>query len=659
MTDIATLGLQVDTQDVPPAVDRLNQLTGAAKRAEDAAQGIGSAFNNASAFSRASIEGMAASMAKVANISQKAQYAITNVGNAATRVSNAMNAGTHNAANLAAQGFDIVTTAASGMSAGLIGLQQGLQVAQVAMISGGGFARSLGAAFISMLSPVTLLSVGLTTAAALAIQYFLGVSSSSQTAEDTLVKQEALIGRVADKWGEALPAVKAYNDELVRSKDLAEQAAAVDVVKQDKLKIVNELLEQLNVNMADWRERLQNAGMESVVFDDLQRKLQASAEKLRDGKDESAALASVMGILRSSIEDQSNPALVAMIELLTQLKGAAAKAATAVAAIRPDVQSMTTDRVNPNSAGFVDPTGTFRRPSEFIPFSAPTPGSRPLVELEGFPKIGGGSKQSAYESATRSIIEQTAALKAQNDVQASLNPLVTDYGYSLAKAKATSDLLAAAERDKKTITAELTNEINANATALANQTVIQAKNAEATAAAKANLEAAKSAATGFLSTMRQGLVASEGWWRSFGSAALGVLDKIASAIETQLVNALFNPTAGGFNILSLFLGSTVAGGVSGGSAGASAAASAPVAKMAARLPAARAAANSNAKGAGVHVTAEVSVNENGNWEAKVTDIADKSAGRAAGQVKAGFDAWKRTGQHVDIEKHLKNRRRIG
>jgi hypothetical protein len=70
---------------------------------------------------------------------------------------------THNTANLAAQGFDIGTTAAGGISAGLIGMQQGLQIAQVAMTTSGGFAKTLGAALLAMLSPVTLLAVGLTT----------------------------------------------------------------------------------------------------------------------------------------------------------------------------------------------------------------------------------------------------------------------------------------------------------------------------------------------------------------------------------------------------------------------------------------------------------------------------------------------------------------
>lgn len=180
------------------------------------------------------------------------------------------------------------------------------------------------------------------------------------------------------------------------------------------------------------------------------------------------------------------------------------------------------------------------------------------------------------------------------------------------------------------------------------------------------MEAAKSAATGFLSTLRQGLVSGEGWWKSFGNAALSVLDKIASAIETQLVNALFTPSAGGFNLLSLLGigGGVAAGGLSGGAAdgaaGASAIASAaPVAKMAARLPAVRSAANNNAQGPGGHVTAEVSVNQDGNWEAKVTNIADKSAGRMGQVIQASHTAWKKNGLHNDIEDHLKNRRKIG
>jgi hypothetical protein len=63
--------------------------------------------------------------------------------------------------------------------------------------------------------------------------------------------------------------------------------------------------------------------------------------------------------------------------------------------------------------------------------------------------------------------------------------------------------------------------------------------------AKESLNFAKDAARGFLSDLRQGLMNGEGFWKSFGKAALNVLDKIINKIEDQLVNALFSANSAG------------------------------------------------------------------------------------------------------------------
>ncbi len=61
------------------------------------------------------------------------------------------------------------------------------------------------------------------------------------------------------------------------------------------------------------------------------------------------------------------------------------------------------------------------------------------------------------------------------------------------------------------------------------------------------LDFAKSATDGFLSDFSQGIKNGEGLWKSFGAAALNVLDKIADRIQKQFVDALFSSgtTAGG------------------------------------------------------------------------------------------------------------------
>lgn len=110
--------------------------------------------------------------------------------------------------------------------------------------------------------------------------------------------------------------------------------------------------------------------------------------------------------------------------------------------------------------------------------------------------------------------------------------------------------------------------------------LIDATNAEADAIKRAqeDIEFAKDATKGFLSTMREGLVAGESFWKSFGNAALGVLDKIIDKLESQLVDALFAAStassgSGSGGILGIIMGgiSALFGGT-GATAGAAPAA---------------------------------------------------------------------------------------
>jgi hypothetical protein len=91
------------------------------------------------------------------------------------------NAPNHAATNAMFQFQDIAVTAAGGMSPGMIGLQQGSQLA-------GGFAgmglkdavTTTGAALAGLVSPLSLATIGLTAGAAAAIQFGIGLATSEE-----------------------------------------------------------------------------------------------------------------------------------------------------------------------------------------------------------------------------------------------------------------------------------------------------------------------------------------------------------------------------------------------------------------------------------------------------------------------------------------------
>lgn len=99
----------------------------------------------------------------------------------------------------------------------------------------------------------------------------------------------------------------------------------------------------------------------------------------------------------------------------------------------------------------------------------------PSGKSKGGGGAGGKSKQSDFQRETEQIRERTAALIAETEAQAGINPLVNDYGFTLAKVRAEQELLHAAQEDGKQITPQLRAEIEQLATAYADAEVAAEK----------------------------------------------------------------------------------------------------------------------------------------------------------------------------------------
>lgn len=92
-----------------------------------------------------------------------------------------------NTANVAAQFQDVGVTAAMGMSPLMIALQQGTQLSAVLGGQGlTGVVKTLSAAFASILSPVSLLTIGVVALAAWGIQAFMNIANQGKAATRTL-----------------------------------------------------------------------------------------------------------------------------------------------------------------------------------------------------------------------------------------------------------------------------------------------------------------------------------------------------------------------------------------------------------------------------------------------------------------------------------------
>ncbi|TCT42785.1 tape measure protein [Martelella mediterranea] len=166
---------------------------------------------------------------------------------------------------------------------------------------------------------------------------------------------------------------------------------------------------------------------------------------------------------------------------------------------------------------------------------------------------GGGGGENGFDSAVQSIRERTAALMAEKEAQNALNPLVEDYGFALEKARATHDLLSAAEAAGLSVNADLRASIDELAQGYAEAA------AEAEKAARKNDDlrqsvddfksTAKDVTGGFVSDLMSGVSAAD--------ALVNALGRIGDKLLELALNDLFS--TGGPGLGSFF--SAIFGGI--------------------------------------------------------------------------------------------------
>ncbi|ACE89489.1 hypothetical protein RHECIAT_CH0000496 [Rhizobium etli CIAT 652] len=156
-------------------------------------------------------------------------------------------------ANLAAQFQDIAVTAAMGMSPLQIALQQGTQLSAVlGPMGAGGAVKGLGAAFLSLLNPVSLVTMGLVAGTAALLQYVGSAVSGTKTVDELLSRHADNIRGIKAAYGEAAAGLKAYVSEskatLAANAGETLEATKAIVAKSAR----NELSEALGLPASDF-----------------------------------------------------------------------------------------------------------------------------------------------------------------------------------------------------------------------------------------------------------------------------------------------------------------------------------------------------------------------------------------------------------------------
>lgn len=198
----ATLGLAVDSSSVVSATPALDKMTAASMRAEGAAEQLAQASRGSSAGMQqlsGAVKTATTGVSALAARSVEAGRAIERMSATSVagfqRVSASIDGMRYQSAGIAAQFQDVGVTAAMGMSPLMIGLQQGTQLAgQLAAMDNP--IKGLGAAFGSLLSPVSLLAIGFTTLLAVGIQWGASLLGASNDADRALANTAMSLDQV-------------------------------------------------------------------------------------------------------------------------------------------------------------------------------------------------------------------------------------------------------------------------------------------------------------------------------------------------------------------------------------------------------------------------------------------------------------------------------
>lgn len=319
---LAPLGFTVDTSPVARAVGDLGKLTAATAKADTATKKISTGTNEAVASVRqlGTASAVAATQFTAATNAMRASTAAMTVSTAQTRLAQ------QQARNLAFQFQDIGTMLAMGQSPFMLLAQQ---LPQVTMHGGRltGVMGALKSSLAGIFSPLGLLTTGFVLAGSAAISYFSSASDEADIAAEALAEQEDLIRRVADQWGDAIPAIREYADEIDRVKQETELSTAVQDLANRAWEGAREILPGLRSEIGGVVRELIRANQTDTAINSLRDAFNAAdraAQDLRgaiaDGTAEAGDFQRVTGALASLMANEGAQGADTLQQMVAELR---------------------------------------------------------------------------------------------------------------------------------------------------------------------------------------------------------------------------------------------------------------------------------------------------------------------------------------------------
>ncbi|WP_423209124.1 hypothetical protein E2976_18435 [Paracoccus yeei] len=167
----------------------------------------------------------------------KAKTEITGLKDTADKASNQLRSAAGANANLVSQFNDIGVMLAAGQSPLQLALQQGTQISQVLTQMGGGVGalRAIGSAFVGMLNPVSLATIGVIGFGAAAVQWLMPAKDEAKKTKDAFDALKDSMSTYNDALSVSLlytgEAEKQYGEEARRGAEIARRIMTIEAEK--------------------------------------------------------------------------------------------------------------------------------------------------------------------------------------------------------------------------------------------------------------------------------------------------------------------------------------------------------------------------------------------------------------------------------------------
>ena len=250
--------------------------------------------------------------------------------------------------NLAAQLNDIGVMLASGQSPLILAIQQGSQINQIfAGLSGPQVLGALKSAFLSLINPISLVTIGTIAAGAALFQYVTSLNTDGRESTEVIKEQNDLIRRVAENWGDAVPSLKAYVDELDRAAEASDLNQATDTMVVRAFEEARRRVADMRVELAAARVDIQAVGGTAQEIDALQAAFSALEQVTADGSATTQDLDAVMNLLAGTTGSETVPSLLGFKGVLEALVPILAAASAEAATLRAERDALMMEGPDP------------------------------------------------------------------------------------------------------------------------------------------------------------------------------------------------------------------------------------------------------------------------------------------------------------------------